>query len=223
MITISREAGLRFVAELPNGIGGELLPKMDHLVCFLPGSIALGVTKGHTVTEARKLPGWNADKERQMQLARDLMKTCWAMYKVTETGLAPEIAWFDTANQDLLPTPGQRSTRSTKDSWSAWRQDVIIKPNDAHNLQRPEAVESLFILWRITGDPLYREWGWNIFKAFERYTNAGSGKGFTSLNDVDSIPPPMRDNMESFWLVRNTTKSSRRLADGEGQTLTDHA
>ncbi len=35
---------------------------------------------------------------------------------------------------------------------------------DAHNLLRPETVESLFVLWRVTGDPQYREWGWHIFR-----------------------------------------------------------
>ena len=35
---------------------------------------------------------------------------------------------------------------------------------DAHNLLRPETVESLFVLWRVTGDAQYREWGWHIFR-----------------------------------------------------------
>ena len=35
---------------------------------------------------------------------------------------------------------------------------------DAHNLLRPETVESLFVLWRVTGDVKYREWGWQIFR-----------------------------------------------------------
>lgn len=31
-------------------------------------------------------------------------------------------------------------------------------PLDARNILRPETVESLFIAYRITGDPIYREW-----------------------------------------------------------------
>lgn len=38
------------------------------------------------------------------------------------------------------------------------------------NILRPEVVESLFQLWRITGDPTYQEWGWNIFTAFNNYS-----------------------------------------------------
>ncbi len=201
LVTTTRDAGLKFVAELPLGIGGDLSPKMDHLVCFLPGSIALGATRGHTLVEARKGRDWDEDSEKQIQLARDLMKTCWGMYAVTKTGLAPEIAWFNTRERDLRPKPGQRSLTSTKNSLSAWKKDYVVKPLDAHNLQRPETIESLFMMWRITEDPLYREWGWKIFEAFEKHTKLNSGKGYTSLNDVNAVPPPMRDNMESFWLV----------------------
>ena len=39
----------------------------------------------------------------------------------------------------------------------------IIQPLDRHNLLRPETVESLFYLYRLTKDEKYRKWGWNIF------------------------------------------------------------
>ncbi|KPM41816.1 Mannosyl-oligosaccharide 1,2-alpha-mannosidase [Neonectria ditissima] len=201
LITTTKHSNLKIVAELPHGIGGKLSPKMDHLVCFLPGAIALGTTMGHTLSEARKSPEWSVEKEQQMDLARDIMKTCWGMYAVTKTGLAPEIAWFNVADEQLQPNPGDRPQSSAKDSLKAWKDDFIVKPLDAHNLQRPETVESLFVMWRITGDPLYREWGWKIFKAFEEHTNLGNDRGYTSINDVNAVPPPARDNMESFWLA----------------------
>lgn len=31
-------------------------------------------------------------------------------------------------------------------------------PLDARNILRPETVESLFIAYRVTGNPIYREW-----------------------------------------------------------------
>jgi mannosyl-oligosaccharide alpha-1,2-mannosidase len=123
------------------------------------------------------------------------------VYAVTRTGLAPEIAWFEAHDRDLEPGPGFRSLRPPKSSLAAWKADYIIKPLDAHNLQRPETAESLLVMWRITGDPMYREWGWKIFKAFQRHARVGGGGGYTSLDDVNAIPSPKRDNMESFWLV----------------------
>lgn len=126
---------------------------------------------------------------------------------MTQTGLAPEIVWFETRSEDLEPHNSTTSAfRPSKNSLKEWKSDYVIKPLDAHNLQRPETVESLFMMWRITGDPMYREWGWKIFKAFERYTKVNGG-GYTSLEDVNSIPPRKRDNMESFWLVSSSSPS----------------
>ena len=84
---------------------------------------------------------------------------------------------------------------------SEWKEDYIIKPLDANNLQRPETVESLFLVWRVTQDPIYREWGWKIFQAMQKYEQLEDGAGYTSLDNVNAVPPPRRDNMESFWLV----------------------
>lgn len=203
LVTTTKHSNLQFIAELPHGIGGNLSPKMDHLVCFMPGSIAIGATEGRTEAEARKLPSWNAQKEEQMRLARELMKTCRAMYAVTGSGLSPEIAWFEVDDADLRPSPGSRPRPRSKDNKESWKKDFIIKPLDAHNLQRPETVESLFLMFRVTNDPIYRKWGWEIFKAFQKHTLVAGGEGYTSLNDVTKVPPTPRDNMESFWLVRH--------------------
>lgn len=201
MVTTTKHSNLQFIAELPHGIGGKLSPKMDHLVCFLPGSIAIGATEGRTEAEARKLPTWNKKKEEQMKLARELTKTCWGMYAVTATGLSPEIAWFEASDADLKPVPGSRLLPRSKNDMESWKKDYIVKPLDAHNLQRPETVESLFLMFRVTEDPIYRKWGWEIFKAFQQHTRVPDGEGYTSLNDVTKVPPATRDNMESFWLV----------------------
>ncbi|QSS54594.1 mannosyl-oligosaccharide 1,2-alpha-mannosidase [Histoplasma capsulatum var. duboisii H88] len=201
MVTTTKYSNMHFVSELPSGIGGKLSPKMDHLVCFLPGTIASGVTGGLTVAEAKKSYGWSDEKEKQMNLAKELIKTCWGMYKVTKTGLAPEITWFDADDADLKPVPGKSRLPRSRDSISGWKQDYIVMPLDAHNRQRPETIESLFMMWRITEDPMYREWGWEIFEAFEKYTIPSHGEGYVSLGNVNSIPPATRDNMESFWLA----------------------
>ena len=137
-----------------------------------------------------------------MQLARELMKTCWGMYMVTETGLAPEIAWFQADGAALQPTPRALPQFPSNDGKAAWKEYFIVKPLDAHNLQRPETLESLSIMWRITKELIYWEWGWEIFKAFQKYTILDDGEGYSSLDNVNMIPPPRRDNMESFWLVR---------------------
>lgn len=200
LLVYSKNARLAIIAELPQGVGGSILPKMDHLVCFLPGALALGATEGLTEREAKGLPTWTPRKAAQMRLARELTTTCWGMYAVTATGLAPEIAFFNVDNPPLTH-PWTSSSGNVKH----WKTDYIIKPLDAHNLQRPETVESLFVMWRITGDVKYREWGWEIFKSFQEHARLPNGHGYTSLNDVTVTSGPRRDNMESFWLVSLST------------------
>lgn len=175
---------LTFIGELDHGIGRELSPKMDHLVCFYGGLLAVGATNGFTLEEARKSPNWDSDKESDFKLGEELTHTCYKMYHEVPTGLSPEIAVFnENPNKD---------------------HDFFIKKLDRHNLQRPETVESLFYLYRLTKDEKYREWGYEIFQNFVKYTkiiNEDGKVSYTSLDDVTSIPPRKRDNMESFWLA----------------------
>jgi hypothetical protein len=204
LITYSTPSQFTVLAERPDGLHEKLSPKMDHLVCFMPGTIALGATGGIPEKEARKLPTWNARKDEEMDLARELTKTCIGMYKVMATGLAPEIAHFHVDDPPLPASAPHKSPATFDEAADAeWRKDFVLKPQDNHNLQRPETVESLFYMWRITGDEIYREWGWDMFKAFLNYTAVDEGGGFTSLSDANTIPPQTRDNMESFWLVRS--------------------
>ncbi|KZL73328.1 glycoside hydrolase family 47 protein [Colletotrichum tofieldiae] len=202
LITYSKPSGFTVLGERPSGLNNELSPKMDHLVCFMPGTIALGATGGIPEAEARRLPTWNKKKDEDMKLARELMQTCWGMYKWMATGLAGEITYF---NIDSPPAPASASHHPPKDfdpdPHAKWRQDFDVHSNDVHNLQRPESVESLFYMWRITGDPIYREWGWEMFKSFVNYTAVEEGGGFTSLSNANTIPPVVRDNLESFWMA----------------------
>ena len=68
------------------------------------------------------------------------------------------------------------------------------------NFQRPETAESLFVLYRVTKDARYRDWGWEILQAFENHSKVASG-GYTSLSSVNTPNPSKRDKMESFFLA----------------------
>lgn len=68
-------------------------------------------------------------------------------------------------------------------------------------IQRPEVVESIFIMYRVTKDPKYRQWGLEIAKAIERNCKVPTG-GYTSLQDVHNPKFPMpRDKQESFFIA----------------------
>jgi len=72
---------LVFVGEILGG-GKDFKPKMDELVCFLPGTLALGHHLGLPATHQR--------------LAEELAHTCYLTFARQPTFLAPEISYFNT-------------------------------------------------------------------------------------------------------------------------------
>ena len=212
LITYSHPNNFTVLGERPDGIHSVLSPKMDHLVCFMPGTIALAATRGHSLSAASSGSTWGPKFEREMVLARELMKTCWCMYKTTATGLAPEIAHLnlDSPARMMADFPidaqpvGPSFEALSEATTDAWKEDFVVKPADAHNLQRPETVESLFYMWRITGDETYRRWGWEMFEAFREHSRVDGDSGYASIASVNRVPVTHRDNMESFWLVSLT-------------------
>ena len=71
--------------------------------------------------------------------AKALAYTCWQMDERTATGIAAEFVDFP-GGADLVP--GDRAP---------------------FYILRPEAAEALFVLHQLTGNPVYREWGWRMF------------------------------------------------------------
>lgn len=75
-----------------------------------------------------------------IKLAEELTESCFEMYKKQLYGLSPEAMNINT----YAPVPGK----------TYWHQ-------------RPEVIESLFIMWRVTKDIKYRKWGLEIAKVRE--------------------------------------------------------
>ena len=167
---------------------------MDHLVCFMSGNLALGSTY------IRKIERYASEANGLLELAEEIAETCYQMYAQTETGLSPEIVHFNTH---------EGSDR-----------DIYIKPADRHNLLRPETVESLYYLYKITKNKKYQDYGWKIFEAFEKYTKVETG-GYTSIDDVTS-PENLRprDKMESYFLAE-TFKYLYLLFENDSESTID--
>nr|AAG48160.1 class I alpha-mannosidase 1A [Aspergillus nidulans] len=66
-------------------------------------------------------------------------------------------------------------------------------------LLRPEAIESVFIMFRLTGDPSWREKGWKMFQAVDKATKTELAN--SAISDVTVDNPRPVDSMESFWLA----------------------
>lgn len=74
-----------------------------------------------------------------MSVAEGITNTCHEAYNRSTAKLAPESFRF-------------------ADAFEA----KAIKNSDKYYILRPETVESYFTLWRLTGDPKYRKWGWEV-------------------------------------------------------------
>jgi mannosyl-oligosaccharide alpha-1,2-mannosidase len=164
----SSSTGLTYIA---NRISGKLEHKMDHLVCFMGGTLALSA-----YTDPLGLDSVRA--QRDLQTARALTYTCYQMYARTKTGIAPEYVRFVTNNGD--------------------ENDMIVPSDAPYYILRPEAVEAFYYLSKLTGDPIYREWGWEVFQSIEKYCK--TKYGYASIKDVNK-PGSVEDRMESFFIA----------------------
>jgi mannosyl-oligosaccharide alpha-1,2-mannosidase len=92
------------------------------------------------------------------------------------------------------------------------------KINFRSYILRPEAIESVFYLYRITGDKYWRDVGWDMFTSIDRHTKAMHGN--SAIDDVTKSAPEQLDQMESFW-VAETLKYFYLLYDEPGRWSLD--
>ncbi|KAJ7624463.1 glycoside hydrolase family 47 protein [Roridomyces roridus] len=172
--------------------------KQDHLACFLGGSLMLGATTANSLVLRPSIPPKEEELDergkRDWATGAGLVETCVDTYR-TASGLAPEIVYF----RDRVESRGE-SDWYIKDARPPGEPPVY----DARYILRPETVESLFLAWRLTGHPRYREYGWQIFQAIEKHCRVPSG-GYASVLNVEEVPVKWEDKMETF-LMSETLK-----------------
>ena len=60
--------------------------------------------------------------------------------------------------------------------------------DQAKYILRPETVESYFVLWRLTKQPQYRDWGWQLARALEKHCRLEVGySGIRNVNEAGII------------------------------------
>ncbi|KAJ2542550.1 hypothetical protein EV175_006046 [Coemansia sp. RSA 1933] len=190
--------GRLFLGSL-SGSTSYFVPEMEQLACFYPGLLALGAQTLNRPTD--------------LALAEELAYTCYVSYAMTTTGLGPERFRFaeytlesdseNTVASDGTHPPPKKQTGSLSGQRENIKKDSKgIIPTNSQYILRPETLESLFILYRVTGDPKYQEWGWNIFLGIEEHTKVEGG-GYAALRNVQAskLFRSLEDSMESFFLA----------------------
>ena len=136
---------------------------MEHLSCYLGGVFAL----------SSKL---FADPS-ELSIAAKLTQGCVWAYGATPFGIMPEAVDLFVCRQSLVNCPWNEATFSRDVDRSGEEAGIFLPPGFARvgrpeYILRPEAIESVFIMYRITGDNKWREKGWQMFQSIQKVTRA---------------------------------------------------
>lgn len=143
--------------------------KMDHLGCFSGGLMGLGANR----TLGTAPPN---QSKVYMDVAKAITHTCHESYDRSETKLGPEAFRF-TQNIEAK----------------------AVKSNEKYYILRPEVIESYFVMWRVTKDKKYRDWGWEATQAIERHCKVAAG--YSGIKNVYQKEPSYDDVQQSFFLA----------------------
>ncbi|KAF2232259.1 glycoside hydrolase family 47 protein [Viridothelium virens] len=170
-------------------------PQAQHLGCFAGGMVALGSKLFQNGAE--------------MEIAKQLVEGCLWGYEVAPLGVMPEIihtvpcpsvgpcGWdeqrWKSAVQESYGGPEDVRTKITEHHLPKGFTEV----NDKRYILRPEAIESIFVLYRLTGDASLRDRAWTMFNSIVSLTRTSIAHA--ALDDCTIENPPKSDRMESFW------------------------
>jgi mannosyl-oligosaccharide alpha-1,2-mannosidase len=166
----------------------NLDPESEHLTCFIGGLYALA--------------GRLFENEKYLDTGAKLARGCIYAYKSMPTGIMPE-------RYNMIKCPDTKSCKWDEDVWiterakrSEYREHLpkgFTTAKDPRYILRPEAIESVFILWRITGKEEFREAAWDMFQAVVNATDTPFANA--AINDVTIVGSKQTDYMESFWMA----------------------
>ncbi|KAF2400729.1 class I alpha-mannosidase-like protein [Trichodelitschia bisporula] len=184
----------------------KLTAEGQHLTCFTGGMVGIGA----------KIFG----RDQDLDVARKLVDGCAWAYESTKTGIMPEIfravpcenatdckwdksLWYKSVSSSMVTLEGDVPS-SLDDRAERLIGQFRLPPGfseirDSRYILRPEAIESIFILYRITGDTKYQDTAWRMFNAIHNVTHTGIS--YAGIEDVTQAWPPKIDSSESFWMA----------------------
>lgn len=168
----------------------RLDPEIEHLACFAGATFAL----------AGRLLG----NEENVDIGARLARGCAYAYRAFPMSIMPE-------RLNMVACEPGRPCRWDEEKWRIEKEKrPEYKPHlpkgftsvkDPRYILRPEAIESVFYMWRITGDPEWEQTAWEMFLAVANGT--ATQLGSASVKDVTVARSQVQhdDYMESFWIA----------------------
>ncbi|KAL9084540.1 MAG: hypothetical protein Q9165_008043 [Trypethelium subeluteriae] len=150
----------------------SLNPKAEHLACVFGGMLALG--------------GRLFQNDTYLDYGQKVTQGCVWAYRNSPLGIMPDSVQMIECNSD--------ADCEWHEEGSKWYQAT---PDPSYRL-RPEAIESVFYLYRITGDEVYQDIAWEMFQAVEKATRTETANAM--ISNVMSGHASKQDSMESFWM-----------------------
>lgn len=82
-----------------------------------------------------------------------------------------------------------------------------LRSQEKYYILRPETFESYFILWRLTHDQKYRDWGWDAVQAIEKHCR--SSGGYSGIKNV-YLEDPQKDDVQQSFFIAEVLKVSAK-------------
>ncbi|KAI0095829.1 glycoside hydrolase family 47 protein [Hypoxylon sp. NC0597] len=165
--------------------------EIEHLGCFLGGTYALG--------------GKLFNNKQHVDIGTKLTLGCVYGYQTFPAGMMPERINMVACETWEDCKWNQRQFDHEKEKRPEYREHLPLgftTAKDPRYILRPEAIESVFIMYRVTGNPVWQDLGWGMFTAIANGTKTERGT-HAAVEDVTHAagPLPQSDYMESFWLA----------------------
>ncbi|KAI1820579.1 glycoside hydrolase family 47 protein [Xylaria intraflava] len=161
----------------------DMQPEGQHLACFVGGMFGLG--------------GRLLGIPDHVEIGEKITRGCVWAYDAMPSGIMPEIF-------GLEPCPTLEACEWDEARWMSEGNHSLPRgiqhARNPRYLLRPEAIESVFLMYRITGKKEYQEMAWRMFLAIQKATE--TDLAFSAILDVnvDGLVTEKTDSMESFWL-----------------------
>lgn len=179
--------------------GPRLDPESEHLSCFIGGIYALG--------------GRLFGREGYVDTGAKLANGCAYAYRAMPTGMMPER--YNTVaceSREDCPWRNDRwvEERQKRPEWKEHLPLGFTTAKDPRYILRPEAIESIFVLYRVTGRQEFQETAWEMFKAVSNGTETEFANAAVMDVTRANYPLEKEDYMEvSFdWLLIRTAERS---------------